>query len=874
MVLALLLSASRLALAAAEETDGLFPFVLPWDDATPSVTSLAAWNHTPAGRFGHIRVGPDGHFYAGPERIRFLGVNLSFSGNVPTPEEGEKTAARLAKFGVNVVRFHHADTTPWPNGLRAPKSQDTAELAPEAMERLDAFFAALKRHGIYGNLNLLVGRGFKAADGLPAEIEQLDWKDRHIPGFFNAAHLESQKRYARNLLLHRNAKTGLTYAEDPAVAFVEINNEKGLIHSWLGGQVDRLPAVFLADLEKAWNQWLKTRHQTTARLRAAWSAGEQPVGREMLGNGLFARQLEGWSLEKHSGAEAQAALVDDLPPALRAANPAAKAVRLSVAKPGPESWHVQFSCAKLAFEAGKSYTVQFWAKADSARGLSVSASQAHDPWGQLGLSANPKLDKEWRLIRQVFTASQTDNNARIVFGSLGGAGAVVTLAGISVAPGGLLGLPAGQTLENASVARLPKSDFAARTLEVQRDWMRFLQDTEERYWLAMYRYLKDDLKVRAPIAGTIVGCSTPNLMAKLDWVDTHSYWQHPHFPRRPWDSEDWIVNNRTMVNEHGGTLPGLALKRVAGLPHACTEYNHAAPNTYSSEGFLLLAAYAALQDWDAIYVYSYSHAARPDQRQISSFFDVAQHPSKMATFLPAAAMFRRGDVQAARQFIAAELGREKEADLLRQAHSWSLVDAANAGIPREAALLHRVGLVTEGRPLPAGAQKPAADQAPARMESDTGELVWDLSTAKRGLVTVNTPRSKAVIGFAGGQRHVLGDIVIEPGATLQDGWSAITLTALENDAHWLITATGYAENTGMKWKDAAKSSVGRNWGQAPSRVEGIKAKIQFPKARAVEAWALDESGARREKLPVTAAGFEIGPRHRTLWYEVALKAAN
>ena len=59
---------------------------------------------------------------------------------------------------------------------------------------------------------------------------------------------------------------------------------------------------------------------------------------------------------------------------------------------------------------------------------------------------------------------------------------------------------------------------------------------------------------------------------------------------RPWDADDWTVGNRSMVNEAGGTLPGLALRRVLGKPHCVTEYNHSAPNTFGSEGFFADAA--------------------------------------------------------------------------------------------------------------------------------------------------------------------------------------------------------------------------------------------------------------------------------------------
>lgn len=867
----------------------MFPFVLPWDDATPGVTDCSGWLHRPAGKLGPIRVGDDGHFHAGDERIRFLGVNLSFGAGMPVKADGEKVAARLAKFGVNVVRFHHMDTGRFPDGIRDGAARGSGALHPEALDRLGYFIAQLKQRGIYANLNLLVGRPFNAADGLPAEIEKLDWKDRHLVGFFDARQLDLQKDYARRLLTHRNPHTGLTFAEDPAVAFVEINNEQGLVHGWLGGHVDQLPEAFLKDLGRQWNEWLKRRYRTTGALREAWAAGRAPLGQELLANAGFAEPLKAWNLEQHAPAKAALAVLAERPDAAKDIPDAAKAVRVAVAQPGSQNWHVQFNQAGLKFVQGQTYTLRFWAKADAARRVAVVANQAHEPWANLGLSADARVGTDWRPFKFIFTAPQTDDRARISFSNLGGAGASVTFFGVSLRPGGIESVREGERVEDGTVARFEKASFGERTAEAQRDWMRFLQDAEEAYWLGLYRFLKDELGVKGLVTGTIVGCSPPNLMARMDWVDTHAYWQHPQFPRRPWDSEDWLVPNKTMVNERGGTLPGLALKRVVGKPHACTEYNHPAPNTYSSEGFLLLAAYAALQDWDAIYVYSYAHtrSAGWDGRKIGSFFDIDQHPTKMATLPAAAALFCRGDVQAARALWVGQMNRERETDLLRRAGAWSLVDAANVGVPRERALAHRVGLVTEGRTVPAGALDLSSGQEDVksfggRIPSDTDELLWDWDAAKRGLVTVNTPRSKAIIGYGGGRQHDLGAFVVEPGAGVQDGWSAITFTAMDEPAkppvRWLITATGYAENTGLKWKNAEKSSVGRDWGTAPSRVEGVPARLTVsrPPAR-VQAWVLDERGQRRQTLPVAsesdgrATTITLGPQWQTLWYELRVE---
>ena len=150
------------------------------------------------------------------------------------------------------------------------------------------------------------------------------------------------------------------------------------------------------------------------------------------------------------------------------------------------------------------------------------------------------------------------------------------------------------------------------------------------------------------------------------------------------------------------------------------------------------------------------------------------------------------------------------------------------------------------------------------------------------MVTIDTPRSKAVVGYGGGRRYDLGGLVIEPGQTRQDGWIALTLTAIEGDlatapSRWLITATGYVENTDMGWKDAAHTSVGNDWGKTPTLVEGILARFTVPfKADHVEVWALDERGQRRISVPCPAgpgghAVIAIGPEWKTLWYEVAVR---
>ena len=294
---------------SAEQIEGeLTPFVMPWDDGSQGPTNISNWLHQPAGKFGPVKVGPDGHLYVGSSRIRFFGVNLCFGACFPEKEKAEKIAARMAKFGLNCVRFHHMDMRPFPDGIRSPEAPNTGALDDEALDRLDYLIAKLKQVGIYVNLNLLVSRPFNSADGLPEEIEQLSWKDGHIVGFFYEPILALQREYAHNLLTHNNPYTGATYAEEPAVAFVEINNENGLLHSWFSGKIDSLPQVFRQDLQRQWNEWLQQRYDSTEKLRRAWSATE-PLGENLLRNPNWSPGVTYWTLEQHNEAKAELLII-------------------------------------------------------------------------------------------------------------------------------------------------------------------------------------------------------------------------------------------------------------------------------------------------------------------------------------------------------------------------------------------------------------------------------------------------------------------------------------------------------------------------------------------------------------------------------------
>ncbi|MGK7930512.1 MAG: hypothetical protein AB4041_03620 [Microcystaceae cyanobacterium] len=692
--------------------------VLPWDDSTEGSTNLSYLNHKPAGKFGYIEVKTDGHLYAGNQRIRFLGTNMIFSANLPSKADAPKIAARLAKFGINVVRFHHFARFEFPRGILKAGS-DGYEFDSQGLDRLDYFIAQLKQQGIYANLNLLTSRRFIPKDNLPTEIGQLPMPANRLLGFFYEPALTWQKEYAQRLLTHRNPYTQLSYTEDPSIAFVEIINEHGLLNYWfksrLKPQLQDLPAVFADVLTRQWNSWLIQKYSSSENLLARWSNTE--------------------------------GLLED------------NQIRL------------------------------------------ISVDQFKD---------------------------------------------------------------------------LPEP--------MQHDWIEFLYDTELNYYRQMKTYLKDELGVKALLMGTTCASSTMTIQQELDVIDNHVYWDNPKFRNRQWDWKglDWSISNKSHVNTNpGGRLRWLSMYRVAGKPYSVTEFNHAAPNVFAGEAPLYLASYAALQDWDAIYLFAYEHKADWDNQQIMGL-NISQHPTKMVNLPVAAAMFRREDIQPAQQLISASISKEKELGIMQErGKAWNLANGFHLGLKGDDVVRHRLAIDVSSSEEDNPSAKNDINQP---FVSDTGELIWDNTETENPVMIVNTPRTKSVFGMTAQRSLNLDDVSIKVGSTL-DGGATVSLTLLEGESfshpkRGLLVATGRAVNTGMKFReiDVPDKKETRfeleDWGTAPTLVETVPAEITVPSVgKKVSVFSLDERGQRIQSIPVKSVSedrvsFDIGNAQAVLWYEV------
>jgi hypothetical protein len=871
-----------LALLPAAAPAAMFPFNLPWDDASPTFLDRSVLNATPAGASGFVTVGPDGHTWAGGQRIRFWGVNVTSSACFPEHADADKVAARFAKLGVNIVRFHLMDACWGTRCIFDTGAGDTRHLSAANLERMDHFFSRLKAKGIYANLNLLAGRAFRSTDGIPAGIDGMDWKDKQTPAMYVPAMLDLQREYATQLLTHVNPYTGLSYASDPAVAFLEVCNEHGLMHAWRDGKIDTLPADMAAILQQQWSAFLHGRYADQSALAGAWAV-TTPPGAEMLGNPAFASGFSSWNLEQHGGAAMTATTPAEGPSGGACA-------RLQVTATGTADWHIQLNQPGLALVSGTVYTASFSAKADRTKVVTFIVEMAHDPWAGLGIAKSVTLTTSWQSFTTTFMATATDANARFNFRNMGDQLATYWFADCSLKPGGSIGLFPGEDLGADSIRLITRSEQGMRNATAQADWTEFLWLKERDYWRGIRDHVKTTLGARGLVMGTVVGNSTPNLMDDLDAVDSHAYWHHPNQPSG-WSGPWWIGNSSMVGDRSGGTLGVLACKRVPGKPFSVSEYGHPAPMTFDSEGNLFLAAYGALQDWDALYAYTYNDGTLAwDQDRQDRYFDFQRHPGKCMNLLVGANLFRRADVSPAVQAAAVTLTTVSERAQVPASWAWTLVDARNAGMPVEAGLMHRVYCATDGAAAPAGCLPGSSVAVPAsdRFVSDTGQLDWD---GAGKVLRVDTPRSKAVLGYSMGQTFDLSGYSIRPVSALQD-WACLSLTMMEGTdladcTRILLSAQGIVTNSDIDYRvystglsagypppADADLTLG-SWGASPVTVEGIAASFRVPYASSrVQVFKLDGTGARGSQVVVSSEGgaarFDISGADRTLWYEIVV----
>jgi hypothetical protein len=254
-----------------------FPF-LPSDNLEPSVISMNPWLDRPAGSHGGVRMAGDRFEFTDGTPVKFWGVNLSYgSGCAPARPEGAFTAARYARYGINAVRLHKFSYPKNQMGIGDPL--DATRMDADGLDRLDYFSAQLKSNGIYYAWSHTFG--FQVCPGNRNRLAAYDEIAQNLKGktyaFINLAEdvQDLMIEMVVNLLRHRNPYTGMTYAQDPALAYLELQNEDDIFFYTTEQAFNACPTYKRLFVERFCG-WLQARYGSEENLRRAWGEALKP----------------------------------------------------------------------------------------------------------------------------------------------------------------------------------------------------------------------------------------------------------------------------------------------------------------------------------------------------------------------------------------------------------------------------------------------------------------------------------------------------------------------------------------------------------------------------------------------------------------------
>ncbi len=344
----------------------------------------------------------------------------------------------------------------------------------------------------------------------------------------------------------------------------------------------------------------------------------------------------------------------------------------------------------------------------------------------------------------------------------------------------------------------------------------------------------------------------------LEVVDNHGYGDHP---QPSYQKLPFHVNQTPNAKAGNPTYMEPIMKaptRILGKPFTVTEYNYCPPNRYRADGGVMMGAYAALQDWDGLYRFAWSHSnANMFTPSRLEGFDIVTDPIGQFTERQIVLMFGRGDVRKAESIVAYGVTKA-------EAFERGLGDMWARGLFPHAfthqALKHRIGsFVADGGAQPALACKNAWTAATAKAipqhggvaQSDTHEIVHD---TRKGRIAVNAPRTAAVCAVDGADLAA-GPLAVSRATTFCSvSASSMDGRTLAESRRVLLLHLTDVRNTGMTFTDERCTDL-MSWGSLPYLAKTGSAEISLRNAnKDLKVYAVGASGLRLRTVPFRRAG--------------------
>lgn len=449
------------------------------------------------------------------------------------------------------------------------------------------------------------------------------------------------------------------------------------------------------------------------------------------------------------------------------------------------------------------------------------------------------------------------------------------------------------------------------------DCIQFLAEMERTTLERMRAFLRDELGCRALLTNANAWSNFIALQAarnSFDYVDDHFYVDHPQFIEQPWRLPSRCDNRSPILTGATGGRAN-AFTRIPGKPFTITEYNYAAPGRFRGVGGILTGALGALQDWDGIWRYSYSHTREGLFRPSAlNYFDMVTDPLGQAAERASLCLFIRGDMKCS-PIAVSLVATGHEALSLRPQHRLSPTWSWLAWLSRVGAIAtdNQDRIAGLGIALPVGeasqrmlGSKAAGGAAYALKDQDilsllqsrrfieaghwldpsknqlqppTGEIIID---GQRDIMTLNTPRTAGGYAPDGEKISALdGNLKIAITGSEATAWiSSLDGKPIVESSRLLISHLTDLQNSGIQYGEKARQTL-LAWGQLPHLVRNGRATIELKRAQSasLKVWALSNGGRRLAEIPATWNGTTLAftadvaahaPEHGAIMlYEIA-----
>ncbi|MEI6502461.1 MAG: hypothetical protein WCP21_15730, partial [Armatimonadota bacterium] len=181
----------------------------------------------------------------------------------------------------------------------------------------------------------------------------------------------------------------------------------------------------------------------------------------------------------------------------------------------------------------------------------------------------------------------------------------------------------------------------------------FLVSVHDAYFKEMHEYLRSH-GVRQPVSAVTDFEHLSDLSSvagRLDYVGINFYYDHPLWQKgNDWRLPAFFENVNPIADDRveSSLVPRLCAARAFNKPVVLREWNSCWPNKFRGVAMVEAATYAALQDVDAMILFTYD--VKPGKRTVE-FFDVRSDPTRWGLVGQCASIFLKRQIAPARRKV-------------------------------------------------------------------------------------------------------------------------------------------------------------------------------------------------------------------------------